>query len=57
VPAPVAESPKTVELRRQLERQKKKLADAQTAGKATKAIEDRLYEIEDELRLLANQKG
>jgi len=58
-PAPAAapESPKAVELRKQLERQKKKLADTQAAGKPTKAIEDRMYEIEDELRLLANQKG
>jgi hypothetical protein len=58
-PAPAAapESPKALELRKQLERQKKKLTDAQAAGKATKAIEDRMYEIDDELRLLANQKG
>jgi hypothetical protein len=56
-PAAAPESPKAVELRKQLERQKKKLADTQAAGKATKAIEDRMYEIEDELRLLANQKG
>jgi hypothetical protein len=46
-----------MELRKQLERQKKKLTDTQAAGKPTKAVEDRIYELEDELRLLANQKG
>ena len=49
--------PKVLQLRKQLEGQKKKLADAQTAGKVTKAIEDRIYELEDELRLLTGQKS
>ncbi len=36
----------------QLEKQKKKLVETQTAGKPVKAVEDRIYEIEDEIRLL-----
>jgi len=55
--AAVPVSPKAMELRKQLARQKKKLADTQAAGKPTKAVEDRIYELEDELRLLANHKG
>jgi hypothetical protein len=52
-PAPAAPpSPKVAALEKQLDRQKKKLADTKTAGKPTKAIEDRIYEIEDEIRLL-----
>jgi hypothetical protein len=38
-----------------LERNKKKLAEAQAAGKPTKPIEDRLYELEDELRLVQSK--
>jgi len=52
-PPPVAPSPKAVALRKQLERQKQKLTAAKAAGKPVKAIEDRIYEIEDELRLLS----
>ncbi len=52
VPAPPAPpSPKVVGLQKQLDRQKAKLAELQAAGKATKAVEDRIYEIEDEIRL------
>jgi hypothetical protein len=53
-PAPVekpAEKPEVVALRKKLAAQQKKLAEAQAAGKPTKAIEDRIYEIEDDLRL------
>lgn len=53
--APAAPSPKTAALQKQLEKQKKKLADTQAAGKATKAIEDRIYEIEDEIRLSTSE--
>lgn len=50
--APAASpSPKVVQIQKQLGQQKKKLADTQAAGKPTKAIEDRIYELEDELRL------
>ncbi len=38
-----------------IEKNKKKLAEAQAAGKATKPIEDRLYELEDELRLVQSK--
>jgi hypothetical protein len=53
-PAPVekpAEKPEVVALRKKLAAQQKKLAETQAAGKPTKAIEDRIYEIEDDLRL------
>jgi hypothetical protein len=52
-PAPPSPpSPKMTSLQKQLERQKQKLADAKAAGKPVKAIDDRIYEIEDEIRLL-----
>lgn len=53
-PAPVekpVEKPEVVALRKKLAAQQKKLAETQAAGKPTKAIEDRIYEIEDDLRL------
>jgi hypothetical protein len=53
-PEPVAAaepSPEVTALRKRLDTQKKKLSEAQAAGKATKAIEDRIYEIEDAIRL------
>lgn len=46
-----AEKPEVVALRKKLAAQQKKLAETQAAGKPTKAIEDRIYEIEDDLRL------
>ncbi len=55
VAAPVAAAPKqspaTSALHKKLEGQQKKLAEAKAAGKPTKAIEDRIYEIEDDIRL------
>jgi hypothetical protein len=51
VPSPASNSPKSP-LAKKLETQQKKLAEAKSAGKPTKAIEDRIYEIEDEMRLL-----
>lgn len=45
-------SEKSIALRKQLESQKKKLAAAKAANKPTKAMDDRIYEIEDALRLL-----
>ncbi|HZQ56241.1 MAG TPA: hypothetical protein VFB14_28895 [Bryobacteraceae bacterium] len=50
-----APSQKVVGIQKRVEVQKKKLAEAQAAGKPTKAIEDRIYELEDELRL-ANER-
>jgi hypothetical protein len=38
-----------------IEKNRKKLAEAQAAGKATKPIEDRIYELEDELRLVQSR--
>ena len=51
VTSPEPISPKVLAIQKQLERQKKKLADTKEAGKATKTLEDRIYELEDELRL------
>jgi hypothetical protein len=50
--APSAPSPKAKALQKQLERLQKKHAETKAANKPVKAIEDRIYEIEDELRLL-----
>ncbi len=58
VSAPVApkavvpkQSPAIAALHKKLDGQQKKLAEAKAAGKPTKAIEDRIYEIEDDIRL------
>jgi hypothetical protein len=52
-PAPSAAKPNAeiVGLQKRLATAKKKLDEAKAAGKPTKAVEDRIYEIEDELRL------
>ena len=50
-PAPANPNPKVVRLQRRLAIAKKKAEDAKVAGKPTKALEDRIYEIEDEIRL------
>jgi len=53
-PAPAAEvkpNPKAAALQKRLAAARKKLEDAKGAGTATRALEDRVYEIEDELRL------
>lgn len=47
----VQPSAKELAIQKQLEKARKKLADTQAAGKPTKLIEDRIYELEDELRL------
>jgi hypothetical protein len=47
-----ADAAKAASLARQLEKQKKKLEEFKAAGKPVKAIEDRIYELEDEIRLL-----
>jgi len=43
----------TAALEKRLERAKQKLGEAKAAGKPTKPLEDKVYEIEDELRLLS----
>ena len=47
-----ADAARVASLKKQLERQKKKLDELKAAGKATKAVDDRIYELEDEIRLL-----
>ena len=52
-PTPSAAKPNAeiVGLQKRLATEKKKLDKAKASGKPTKAVEDRIYEIEDELRL------
>ncbi len=51
-PAPAAApSAEVLALKKRLDAQKKKLAEAQAAGKATKTLEDRIYELDDAIRL------
>ena len=52
-PAPVAPpvSPEIASLQKKLDAQRKKLAEAKAAGKSTKAIDDRIYELEDDIRV------
>jgi hypothetical protein len=50
-PEPAAADPKIVKLKKRLEAARQKLADAKTAGAPTRALEDRVYEIEDAIRL------
>lgn len=50
--APAAKpNPKVVGLQKRLATAKKKLDDAKSAGGVTRVLEDKVYEIEDELRL------
>jgi hypothetical protein len=54
-PAPVkAVDPKVTALEKQLAAAKKKLEAAQAKGASTKNLEDRIYELEDDLRLAAH---
>jgi hypothetical protein len=46
-------NPKIIGLQKRLVTAKKKLDDAKAAGTATRFLEDRIYEIEDALRLAA----
>ncbi len=50
---PVKTSPKAVSLQKRLAAARKKLEDAKTAGAPTRPIEDKIYEMEDDLRLLS----
>jgi hypothetical protein len=49
--APTAISPQLASLQQQLQKARKKLGEVQAAGKPTKAMEDRIYELEDAIRL------
>jgi hypothetical protein len=49
--APAAPTAAVISLQKQIERQRKKLSEIQAAGKPVKATEDRIYELEDALRL------
>ena len=50
-PAPEAKpNPKVAGLQKRLATARKKLEDAKTAGTPTRVLEDRVYEIEDELK-------
>jgi uncharacterized coiled-coil DUF342 family protein len=51
VSSPAPNETKVTAVQKKIDGQKKKLADLQTAGKPTKTVEDRIYELEDELRL------
>lgn len=51
-PAPVTD-PKIVAMQKRRGQIQKKLEAAKSAGKATKNLEDQLYEVEDEIRLAA----
>jgi hypothetical protein len=55
VPAPssAGKEKETAVLEKRLEKAKQKLAEAKAAGKPTRPLEDKVYEVEDELRLLA----
>jgi len=50
-PAAAAADPKNAKLQKRLEAARKKLAVAKAAGAPTRALEDRIYEIEDAIRL------
>jgi len=53
VPAPAPPSnPKAAALQKRIAAARKKLDDAKSAGSPTRPIEDKIYEMEDELRLL-----
>lgn len=50
---PAKPDPKVARLEKRLAAARKKLDDAKASGAATRVLEDRVYEIEDELRLAA----
>jgi hypothetical protein len=54
--APPAGDPKAAALRKRIDQVRSKLEAAKAAGKPTKNLEDRIYELEDELRL-SGQRG
>jgi hypothetical protein len=50
-PAPAKPNKKVAALQKRLATAKKKFEDAKSAGQPTRPLEDKIYEIEDELRL------
>lgn len=54
---PAKPDPKIARLQVRLAAAKKKLDEAKTGGTATRALEDRVYEIEDALRLAGQAAG
>ena len=56
-PAAPAAGPKVAALERKLATAKKKLEAVKASGGSTKSLEDRVYEIEDELRLAQSVGG
>ena len=48
---PAANSPEVSAIEKKLVTQRRKLEEAAKAGKPDKAVKDRIYELEDELRL------
>ena len=50
--APAAANPKAVKLQKRIDTARKKLEETKAAGGATRPIEDKIYEMEDELRLI-----
>jgi hypothetical protein len=53
-PKPVAADPKIVALEKRLGQARVKLETARAAGKPTKNLDDKIYEIEDEIRLASH---
>jgi hypothetical protein len=53
-PKAAPQSPKIADLQKRKAQIQKKLEAAKTAGKPTRNLDDRLYEVEDELRLAGN---
>jgi hypothetical protein len=51
-PPPAKPNPKVVALQKRIATAKKKLDDAKAAGTPTRPLEDKIYELEDDLRLL-----
>jgi hypothetical protein len=51
-PEPVKSNPKIAALQKRIAAARKKLDDAKSSGAAARPIEDKIYEMEDELRLL-----
>ena len=49
--SPAPDNARVAAVQKKIDAQKKKLAELQAGGKPTKAAEDRIYELEDELRL------
>ena len=52
VPPPAKPNPKAATLQKRIAAAKKKLDDAKAAGAPTRPLEDKIYELEDDLRLL-----